>query len=74
MPRMSTKRFDYAKGIYYFNIKNGFNSNITIKRMKKDEAITTFQSYQRKKKNCEWLGKWDGKKFIEDNLEKLIEN
>lgn len=72
MARKKTKRFDYAKGVYYFNINKGFNSSITIKREEKGKALLAFSNYlitQRGK--CEWLGKWDGKKFIEDDFEKL---
>lgn len=72
MPRKSTKKFDFAKGVYYFNIKKGYNSNITIKRKEKQKAIDAYASYLRSyKEQCEWLGKWDGKKFTEDNFDKL---
>ena len=72
MSRRSTKRFEYAKGVYYFNINKGFNNNITIKRLEKDKAVDAFRSYQKTQKgNCEWLGKWDGKTFTEKNFEKL---
>jgi hypothetical protein len=72
MPRRSTKKFDFAKGVYYFNINKGYNSSITIKRKDKQRAIDAFSSYLKTyKEQCEWLGKWDGKKFTEDNFEKL---
>ena len=72
MARRRTKTFDYVKGIYYFNIKKGYNNTITIKRLKKEEALHAFSGYLTSQKgNCEWLGKWDGKKFTEDSYEKL---
>ena len=71
MARRSTKKFDFGKDIYYFNIRSGANSNITIKRIEKDKAISAFKSYLLTRKECEWLGKWDGKKFIESDFEKL---
>ncbi|MEE9437806.1 MAG: hypothetical protein V3V14_02320 [Saprospiraceae bacterium] len=59
------KKFDYGKDIYYFNIRNGGHSSITIKRKDKNDAINRFISYKKLGKDCEWLGKWDGKKFQE---------
>lgn len=42
MARPRTKKFEFGKGIYYFNIKKGYNNNITIKRIdKKKEKATT---------------------------------
>lgn len=64
------KKFEYGKGIYYFNVKGGGQSNITIKRKKKDEAVNRFLSYQNLGKDVEWLGKWDGKKFSESTTPK----
>ena len=72
MARRSTKKFDFGKGIYYFNIRSGANSSITIKRIEKDKAISAFQSYLNTRKECEWLGKWDGKKFVESDFDKLV--
>ncbi len=68
MPRRSTKKFEYGKGIYYFVVGN---NNITIKRTDKKKALESFRSYSKSYKNCEWLGKWDGGKFIENNAEKV---
>lgn len=74
MSRRSTKRFDYGKGIYYFNIKTGASSAVTIKRIDKKKAIDTFKGYQKTQKGkCEWLGKWDGDKFIENDFEEVVE-
>jgi hypothetical protein len=73
MPRRSTKKFEFANGVYYFNIQKGYNNNITINRKSKLKAIEAFQGYMKTQKgNVEWLGKWDGSKFKEDNFEKLI--
>lgn len=72
MGRRSTKKFEYAKDIYYFNIKKGYNNNITIKRKDKQLALDAFKNYLTTQKGkCEWLGKWDGKKFIEDSYDAL---
>lgn len=59
------KKFEYGKGIYYFNVKSSGSSNITIKRKSKEEAINRFKNYENLGKEVEWLGKWDGKKFVE---------
>jgi hypothetical protein len=71
MARPSTKKFDFGEGIYYFNIRKGYNSVITIKRMKKQKALQDFSNYKKSYKDVEWLGKWDGKKFVESNYEAL---
>ncbi len=68
---MRKKNFDFAKDKYYFNIKTGPQSAITINRAEKREAVLSFMGYQKANKNCEWLGKWDGKKFIEDSFDKV---
>ncbi len=73
MARPRTKKFEFGKGIYYFNIKKGYNNNITIKREEKQKAVDAYRQYLKtQKENCEWLGKWDGKKFIEDSFEKIV--
>ena len=72
MSRRSLKKFDYGKGIYYFNINKGQNSNITIKRIEKNKAIVAYRSYVKSyQEKVEWLGKWDGSKFVENDVEKL---
>ena len=65
------KKFDYGQGIYYFNIRNGGHNSITIKRKNKDEAINRYLSYKSLGKDCEWLGKWEGKKFVETSQPQL---
>lgn len=72
MSRRSSKKFEFGKGIYYFNINKGSNSNITIKRTDKNKAIEAFNTYVKSyKENAEWLGKWDGTKFVESDFEKV---
>ncbi len=74
MARRKTKKFDFGKGIYYFEIKKGFNNNITIKRTTLKKALEAYNMYLRTQKdNCQWLGKWDGKKFVEEDVNALFE-
>lgn len=65
---MASKKFEYGQGIYYFNIRNGGQSSITIKRTKKNEAVDRFHSYKALGKEVEWLGKWEGKKFTDSAM------
>ncbi|MCB0570332.1 MAG: hypothetical protein KDC66_11235 [Phaeodactylibacter sp.] len=58
------KSYTMGEGKYYFTIK-AVPNNITIFRKTKNAAIEAFQKYMRAGKEVEWLGKWDGKKFIE---------
>jgi len=70
MSRRSKKKFEYGQGVYYFSIKKGYNNEITIKRMDKEKALLAYASYKKTYKDaCEWLGKWEGKKFVESNYE-----
>ncbi len=59
------KHFSKAIGKYFFNIKMGYNNTIMISRKTKEAAKYAFSNYLNQKKDAEWLGKWDGKKFIE---------
>ncbi len=59
------KGFTMTPGFYYFNIKMGFQNTITISRKSREEAIYAFSTYLKQKKDCEWLGKWDGKDFTD---------
>jgi len=61
----SRKNYTMGVGKYYFSIKSGQQS-ITMNRIEKKDAIYAFLNYKNIGKNCEWLGKWNGKKF-EDN-------
>ena len=60
------KGFNMAKDVYYFNIKAGYNNTIVISRKTKKEAVRAYASYLDQRKDCEWMGKWDGKKFVDD--------
>lgn len=62
----SRKNFTMGVGKYYFTVKSVPN-NITIYRKTKEAAVHSYQQYQKVGKDCEWLGKWDGKKFTESN-------
>ncbi len=55
-----------GKDKYYFTIK-AMPNNITIYRSDKSAAIDAFLKYKSLGKECEWLGKWDGKKFTESS-------
>jgi hypothetical protein len=63
-------KFPLGKGNYYFRIQSGLQK-ILIHRKKKEEAIRKVLQYQTLGKNCEWLGRWDGKEFTESNLSEL---
>lgn len=74
MSRRSKKKFEFAKDVYYFNIKKGYQNEITIKRMEKESALHTYSNYLKTyREACEWLGKWDGKKFIDNDYEELAQ-
>lgn len=63
-----SKRSHYKKtvGYYFFSIKMGYNNTITISRQNKKDAEYAFSNYLKQKKDCEWLGQWDGKKYIDN--------
>ncbi len=58
------KNFAFGKGKYYFTIKSSPN-NITIFRKTEKAAKDAYANYLKLGKECEWLGQWDGKRFIE---------
>ena len=64
---MRSKNWTLGKGKYYFRIKSG-QQQIMIHRSKKDKALQVYQNYEKLGKQVEWLGKWDGKKFVEEEL------
>ena len=68
----SSKKFDYQKGKFYFNVRSGVGSPITINRTNKEEAIEAFSRYLRANKDCEWLGQWEGKTFSSTDFEKQL--
>ncbi|MFK7773931.1 MAG: hypothetical protein AB8F94_17400 [Saprospiraceae bacterium] len=59
------KKFELGVGKYYFNIRNG-QQNITLSRAEKSDAVYTYLNYVQLGKDCEWLGKWEGKKFSDN--------
>ncbi len=63
---MRKKNFTMGKDKWYFTIKS-IPNNITIYRKTKESAARAFVQYQKAGKEVEWLGKWDGKKFTENN-------
>lgn len=72
MSRRSTKKFEFQKGVWYFDVRKGYMNTITIKRMEKKKAIQAYKNYLLTQKGkCVWLGEWDGKKFIENDFDKL---
>lgn len=62
MARPRSKRFNFAKGTYYFQIK-AKPYNITISRKEEDKAKDRFEHYESVGKNAEWMGMWNGKAF-----------
>ncbi len=68
----SSKKFDYGVGKYYLTI-NSIPNNITLSRDTADTALYIYNKYNDVGKQIEWLGKWNGKKFEENNLPKEIE-
>ena len=58
----SRKHYTMGTGKYYFSIRSG-QQQIRMNRKDKKEATYAYQSYLDVGKNCEWLGKWNGKKF-----------
>ena len=63
------KKFKYrlGEGKYYFNIVSGMQT-ILVSRKERKAAIVAFQKYLSVGKTCEWLGKWNGKDFVESSL------
>jgi hypothetical protein len=58
------KKFARGKGKYYITIKSTPN-NITLYRKSKTAAENAYRQYMEVGKECEWHGKWNGKKFEE---------
>jgi len=54
-------------GKYYFNVLSG-PQTVMIHRIERDAAVNMFHTYKKLGRNCEWLGKWNGKKFEENEL------
>ncbi len=64
---MRKKNFKMGVGKYFFCIKNG-QSSIMISRNTRPEAETAFLSYKATKKDCEWLGCWNGKSYDDSTV------
>ncbi len=62
------KSFNKLTGHYFFNIKAGYQKEILISRKTKEEAAYAFKSYVKQRKECEWLGKWDGKEYTDTDF------
>ena len=63
--------FNLKPDFYYFKVKMGYQNSITISRKEKREALLAYKGYVKQHKDCEWLGKWDGKKYSEDKISAL---
>ena len=64
------KNYSLGEGFYYFTIKNAGPNGIMIKRKTKEEAAYAYLSYVKVGKDCEWHGRWEGKKFSEGTAPK----
>lgn len=62
MARARTRPFSKSVGTFYFKVKTN-DMSITIHRNTLDAARKAFLNYINQGKDCEWLGKWTGKKF-----------
>ena len=65
------KKFDFAKGKYYFTV-DGKPTEITISRLGRQDAVDAYLRYLNVGKAVSWQGQWNGKKFIDDNIEELL--
>ena len=65
------KKFDFAEGKYYLTIKS-IPNDITLSRNDLDEALNVYQRYVDVGKTVTWHGLWDGKKFVEDEIDNLL--
>jgi hypothetical protein len=63
---MRKKSFAMGKGVYYIRVKTG-PAKILIKRKEKKDAVEAYFSYIKTGKECEWLGKWDGKTYTDND-------
>ena len=64
---MARKNYTMGVGKYYFQIKSG-QQNILMYRDDKSAAQNAYLRYKKIGKNCEWLGKWDGKNYTEKSV------
>lgn len=70
--KKSNSGFSWGKGNFYFTIKDS-PRNITMFRKDKSSALYTYDRYVQEGKDVEWLGQWDGKKFIETQVSELAD-
>ena len=63
------KSYKLMTDYYFFNIKTGPQGNMMISRKTREEALYAYQSYVKQRKDCDWLGRWNGKSFVESDLE-----
>ena len=66
------KGFDYAKETYYIQV-DGQYAPITIKRKSRANALKAYRKYSKYPKDVVWLGRWNGKEFVENEITKLAE-
>lgn len=59
---MARRNYTMGIGKYYFQIKSG-QQNIIMNRDTKQAAVDAYLKYRKIGKNCEWLGRWEGKKY-----------
>ncbi len=58
---------------YYFHLKSG-QQNILMYRKERDAAVMAYYKYVKVGKNCDWLGKWTGRKFEESEVPPMPED
>ena len=62
-----SKYFKMAPDKYYFHLKSG-QQNILMSRLEKEAAAVVYYKYVKVGKNCDWLGKWTGRKFEDSEI------
>jgi len=65
---MRKKAFTMATGHFFFTVKMGYQNDITISRQTQEEAVRTYKMYLKQNKDCQWLGQWNGKKFVKTDI------
>lgn len=59
------KSYKLLTDYYFFNIKMGPQGNMMVSRETREEALYAFRKYLKQRKDCDWLGRWNGKSFVE---------
>ena len=62
------KSYKLLTDYYFFNIKTGAQGSMMVSRKTREEAMYAFQSYVKQRKDCDWLGRWNGKDFEDTEL------